>query len=217
MPLSKYEQLFNLRQRRQVVELLHHKIDLTIDKKYLIDPQDVNLGWTINRHFLDFSAVVGRHIGFGPLFPGVASQSTFVARFDLLRGYYRRFKAKYTMLGFDPQHRMLYVGMHGVYEMWIAMHPRSDPENDALGDPELSGSDAAAPDSGGAGQTKDDKVDTRLLPAHRSAIIMFLFHCLDKIPDRPSILTHQYGPLRRPSHKGAHISELNVENCTQLR
>ena len=178
-PLSYFADVYAHQDTYRALQTFTRRTEINLEgSEYVTEHTDNSVAWAVESHFLDMQICVGDGLGLAAMLPNVGMHHALEFRLDL-RYRSRRFQAKHAKLGFDPTHRMLWVGRSSSGEdAWLAWVPRDD---DADNDAEV-----------GVGSGKEDTV---LTEKHYRMTVMFLAEMLKRIGHRDIIVTDQYPSL----------------------
>ena len=178
-PLSYFANIYAHQDMYWALQTLTRQMEINMEgSEYVTEHTDNSLAWAVESHFMDMQICVGNGLGLAAMLPNVGMHHTLEFQLDL-RYWSRWFQAKHANLGFDPTHRMLWVGRSSSGEdAWLAWVPRDDDtDNDA---------------DVGVGSGKEDTV---LTEKHYRMTVMFLAEMLKCIGHQVIIVTDQYPSL----------------------
>ena len=121
---------------------------------------DPDFVWFADVHYIDFILLVSARLGLHAILPNTASDPGYVWRLQLHQPC-NTFRLKFTRLGFDAAHRMLFAGYQGQENVWIAMAPKNTLQTMSVHEPIHGGS-----------------TDTRLAHRHYLALLAWFAHLL---------------------------------------
>jgi hypothetical protein len=129
--LSALQQEFASKHVSTALSRLTKKYRVHLDSDYKVNPHNPLISWNADSHYLDFMTCVSADIGLDSFIPNIPLLHNF--QFSLnLRKPLKRFRPKFTKLGFDPIASFLWIGRTPYSEdAWIAMAPRSSLRLDA--------------------------------------------------------------------------------------
>jgi hypothetical protein len=125
--LSTLRHLYEGQKSSAAIGLLSRRNVVTIDEDYIYDPNDPNLAFKAEHHYIDFFMAVSANIGLDAVLPRARSEAS-VPNFSFrltLDGNYREWKTLHGQLGFDPSGRMLHIGRRYEEDVWIAFAPKT--------------------------------------------------------------------------------------------
>lgn len=113
---------FENKDKKAAMKLLLGRIKLLFPEGDIWDPNDPDVSFSPNKHFLDFLLAVPKSIGLHAIIPNTNVDHNYTFDFTInQRG--KAWKAKHAELGFRPKGRMLHIGKAQGQNVWLAFAP----------------------------------------------------------------------------------------------
>lgn len=172
--LSSLRDGFNAGNPAKSLRALTMRSPLVIDRDLSHQPEEDNLKWSANVHYLDYLLAVSAEPGLWATLPNIRQDHNFSMTIDLHRPY-QQFRGKHGRLGFDPAGSMMYFAKCRNDDVWLALVSKDL----------INGQCEDVPAGTCTGSTP---MSTR----HHRMIIDFLATCLSTLPGKAFIHFRQY-------------------------
>lgn len=186
---------------RTAIQRLRSRHAVDIDEELKYQKNDPRLAWGAREHYLDYYLLVPESKGLHVVLPTARGDPSYVFKLDVQHRY-KTWQARYADLEFNPTGRMLYIGMYGQEEIWLAMVSRSFTNEEVFED------DADMEDLRASINCLEmTNTTTQMKDEHYSKMMLFLAYQLKRQGYRDIYLRENYPEDLSPS---------NLKNLTNL-
>jgi hypothetical protein len=120
--LSSYKQWYKSKQKPQAIASLQYRTNLTIDREFLVDRDEVGDKFfpVTHKQFIDLEIFVGSSRGFHALTPQSSLRQSFFWTLDLRRTE-KLFPCRDYRLGIDPTNSLMWIGTLRNLDVWLVL------------------------------------------------------------------------------------------------